>query len=591
AQQPASAQAGEGDVVPFPKPRFDVNLEEDVRIPMRDGVGLFADIYRPLGAGDRLPTILIRTQYDKAPYRERGSKTHDGVACQFASQGFTVVVQDIRGRFRSEGVFHPAASDADDGYDTVAWIAAQPWSNGKVGGYGCSALGINQVMMAPQRPPALAAVLPQASGGAMRNRPFGTIFSGVPEFGWSFKWFREKGNQRSQIPPAIEYHDFLQTLPLADMNERSDSFPNDWRDWVTHELGDPWWRQFAFFDENSRPDVPGLFIESWHDNAVNEGIELFNAFKNQSMTERSRRNQYLIISPTQHCESECAQTPYIAGERDVGDVCQDYWSIYLRWFDHWLRRNGQGELNMPHVQYYLMGANRWKSADSWPLPGTSFTPYYFSSGGHANTSNGDGKLSTAMASGPADLYRYDPADPTPSPEAIRTRGDGSAADQREVDLRPDRLVYTTEPLRSGVEVTGPLRAVVYVSSSAVDTDFVVTLSDVYPDGRVYNLQKGVARARYREAYTAQPRYREDYSRPSLLTPGEIYRIEVNMAATGNWFGPGHRIRVQVASSSFPHFARNLNTGGNNATETATVVAQNTIYHDRDHPSHIILPVV
>ncbi|MER9574021.1 CocE/NonD family hydrolase, partial [Mesorhizobium opportunistum] len=171
------------------------------------------------------------------------------------------------------------------------------------------------------------------------------------------------------------------------------------------------------------------------------------------------------------------------------------------------------------------------------------------------------------------------------------RGDGSAADQREVDLRPDRLVYTTEPLRSGVEVTGPLRAVLYVSSSAVDTDFVVTLSDVYPDGRVYNLQKGVARARYREAYTAQPRYREDYSRPSLLTPGEIYRIEVNMEATGNWFGPGHCIRVQVASSSFPHFARNLNTGGNNATETATVVAQNTIFHDRDHPSHIILPVV
>ncbi|TIL34590.1 CocE/NonD family hydrolase [Mesorhizobium sp.] len=590
-QRPASGQEGERDVVPFPKPLFEVDLEKDVCIPMRDEVGLYADIYRPRGARHRLATILIRTQYNKAPYRERDSKTCEGVAYQFASQGFTVVVQDIRGRFRSEGVFHPAASDADDGYHTVAWVAAQPWSNGKVGGYGCSALGINQVMMAPRRPPALAAILPQASGGAMRNRPFGIISSGVPEFGWAFEWFRDLGNQRSQVPPAIEYLDFLQTLPLADMNERSGGFPNDWRDWITHELGDLWWRQFAFFDENSRPDVPGLFIESWYDNSVNEGIDLFNAFKNQSMTERSRRNQYLIISPTQHCQSEWAQSPYLAGERDLGDVRQDYWSIYLRWFDHWLRRDGKGEFNMPHVQYYLMGANRWKFADTWPLPGTRFTPYYFSSGGHANTNIGDGKLSTAMASGPADHYRYDPADPTPSPEAIHTRGDGSAADQREVDLRPDRLVYTTEPLRLGVEVTGPLRAVLYVSSSAVDTDFVVTLSDVYPDGRVYNLQKGVARARYRNAYTAQPRYREDYSGPSLLTPGKIYRIEVNMEATGNWFGPDHRIRVQVASSSFPHFARNLNTAGNSGTETAAVVAQNTLYHDNDHPSNIMLPVV
>ena len=580
------------DLVPFPKPRFEVDLEQDVRIAMRDGVGLYADIYRPRGAGEKLPTILIRTQYNKAPYREgRSSKRGNGVAYMFAGQGFSVVVQDMRGRFRSEGNFHPSANDADDGYDTVGWVAAQPWSNGKVGTYGCSALGLTQVMMAPTRPPALAAMVPQAAAGGARNNPYDVVNSGVPSMAWAFPWFRERASEKgTEALPKIDYDQIMKTLPLADMMERSGRATSDWRDWVSHEPGDAYWRQFAFFDEKSRPDVPALFIDSWYNITVNETLNLFTAFQKQSASEQARRNQYVIISPTEHCLSERAMTPHMVGERDMGDIRQDYWSIYLRWYDHWLRGGGKGDLKMPRVQYYLMGANKWKSADSWPIPGTRFVPYYFSSGGKANTSKGDGRLSTAMATGPADQYRYDPANPVPS-KAIDSGGGGQAADLQELDLRPDRLVFTTEPLKSGVEVTGPLRAVLYVSSSAVDTDFVVQLSDVYPDGRVYNLHQGIARARYREAYKVKERYREDYSRPTLLKPGKIYRIEVNMEATGNWFPPGHRIRVQVSSSLFPHWARNLNTGRNNGTETRMVTAQNTIYHDRDHPSHIILPVV
>ncbi|WP_373415000.1 CocE/NonD family hydrolase [Ensifer aridi] len=579
------------DTASHPKPLFEVHIEQDVRIEMTDGVGLYADLYRPRGAGERLPTILIRTPYSKAPYRSvNNAEMKRAVAHMFGGQGFNVVVQDVRGLFRSEGTFHVAADEAKDGYDTVDWIASQPWSNGKVGGYGCSALGISQVVMATRQPPALKAILPQAAGGAMRNRPGDILVSGVPEIGWALEWFRNYGNRRSQVPEKINYHEFLQSLPLSDMNERSGGSPNDWPDWVTREPDDQWWHQINCFDESSRPNVPALFVDSWYNVSVNETLDLFNAFEKQSTTEQARRNQYVIISPTGHCQSELTETPFIVGERDVGDIRLDYWSIYLRWFDHWLR-DGDGDIEMPRIQYYLMGANCWKSADSWPLPETRFVPYYLSSGGNANTSNGDGTLSTAMASGPADRYHYDPTDPTPSAESIRGRGDGSAADQRDVDLRPDRLVYTTEPLRSGVEVTGPLRAVLYVSSSARDTDFIVMLSDVYPDGRVFNLQKGVARARYREAYIAKARHLEDYRDPSLLTPGKIYRIEVNMEATGNWFGPGHRIRVQVASSCFPHYARNLNTGGNNATETATAVAENTLYHDYHYPSHIILPIV
>jgi len=569
-------------LVPFPQPLYDVDLAEDVRIPMSDGVGLYADIYHPRGVGEALPTILIRTQYDKAPYRQRGLQTRPGVAHMFAGQGFAVVVQDIRGLNRSEGVFHVAASDVDDGYDTVEWIASQPWSNGKVGGYGCSALGITQVMMSQRRPPALAAIVPQAPAGAARNNPFDTMRNGVPRIGWTLRWFRERANQGPQALEPIDYDEFVKTLPLADMAERAGGAPNDWRDWVTHEPGDPYWRQLPFFDETSRPDVPALWVNSWYDSTPGETLELFNAFKTKSTSERARRNQFAIISGTSHCQCEQARSPHIVGDRDLGDVRLDYWSIYLRWFDHWLN-NQPGDLDMPPIQYYLMGANRWKSADSWPLPGTRFVPYYFNSGGRANTSNGDGTLSLEGATGPADHYRYDPANPTPG-----TLWNGF--DQRELDLRPDCLVYTSEPLSSGMEVTGPLRAVLYVSTTAMDTDFVVTLSNVYPDGRVFSLTTGLARARYRKAYTAPTRFSEDFSRPSLLTPGKIYRIEVKVGATGNWFGPGHRIRVQVASSQFPTYARNLNTGGNNATETEMVVAENHVYHDSSHPSHIILPI-
>lgn len=579
-------------LVPFPKPLFKVDLETDVRVAMRDGVGLYADIYRPRETGEQLPTILIRTQYDKAPYRASASETKSGLAYMFAGQGFAVVVQDIRGRFRSEGTFHPAESDADDGYDTVSWVASQPWSNGKVGGYGCSALGINQVMMSQRRPAALKALLPQGPGGALRWRKFSVLVSGVPEIGWAFEWFVQNANQRSQPVPNVDLYEALKALPLADAANRVGSHPTDWRDWITHETGDPWWDKFPFFDETSRPDVPAMFVNSWYDTDVGETAKLFNMFREQSTSEKSRRNQFIIISPTAHCQSEQACTPHFVGERDVGDIRRDYWSIYLSWFNHWLcNDDDSGDFKMPHVQYYLMGANRWKSADSWPLPGTRFVPYYLASAGNANTSNGDGKLCTTMASGPPDNYRYDPLDPVPSPENFAVppgqgrraelRSPGNAVDQRQVDLRQDRLVFTSEPLREGLEVTGPLKAVLYVSSSATDTDFVVQLSDVYPDGRVYNLRTGIARARYREGY----------KEPKLMTPGEIYLIEVDMQATGNWFGPGHRIRVQVSSSSFPHFARNLNTGSNNATETTTVVAKNTIHHERHHPSHILLPVV
>ncbi|UXN57635.1 CocE/NonD family hydrolase [Phyllobacterium zundukense] len=578
----SGVQADGAGVIPFPRPRYEVNIEKDVRIQMSDGIGLYADIYRPQGVDSRLPTILIRTPYSKAPYQERHeSAAHSGVAYMFAGQGFAVVVQDVRGRYSSEGPYHILLGDVDDGYETISWITSQHWSNGKVGGFGCSALGIAQIMMSQRRPPGLAAIVPQGASGSMRNMPYDFQPDNLPRFSRWFRFLRDNPTWGSQ-PPNTDIAAFVRTLPIADMTERSGGYPNDWRDWTTHAAGEPWWDRYQLFDKNSRPDVAALHVNSWFDPNVGDQLDLFNAFQEQSVSERSRRNQYIIISPTSHCQTETNQSPYVYGERNFGDVRQDYWGLYLRWYEHWLYGR-PGGLNLPHVQYYLMGANLWKSSDSWPLPGTRFVPYFMTSGGNANTGRGDGELSTVIAKGPPDRYKYDPADPVP--------GDGGPPiDQRPVDQRLDRLVYKSKPLKEGMEVTGPLRAVLYISSSAVDTDFFVQLNDIYPDGRVYPIQMGLSRARYREAYKESRRYLQDYTRPEFLAPGKIYRVDINMQATGYWFGPGHRIAVQVSSSLFPSYARNLNTGGDN-TQTEMKVAENVIYHDADHPSHVLLPVV
>jgi putative CocE/NonD family hydrolase len=294
----------------------------------------------------------------------------------------------------------------------------------------------------------------------------------------------------------------------------------------------------------------------------------------------------MIIAPSTHCGYYSATEHTIIGERDLGDARIDLFDIQLRWYDHWLKGIDNGVTDMPRVRYYLMGKNEWKSADAWPLPDTSFRKFHLHSDGRANSRHGDGKLSApAPGDEPADRFTYDPATPVPSlgGQACCTgTAEGAGGyDQSTAEMRQDVLVYTSDPLEKGLEVTGPLEVVLYVASSAKDTDFTAKLVDVYPDGRAFNVQEGAQRMRYREGFAKNLRMKK----------GEVYEIHIDLHATSNYFGPGHRIRIDVSSSNFPRWDRNLNTGGNNYDETEWVTAENTVHHSKRYPSHLILPVI
>jgi len=329
-------------------------------------------------------------------------------------------------------------------------------------------------------------------------------------------------------------------------------------------------------------------VNSWYDLGVSETLKLFNLLSDNAESPRGRDNQYAIISPTDHCTSERVTSKTMVGQRDLGDPRLRYWEIYLDWFAHWLEDEDNSVLEMPKLQYYLMGANEWRGADAWPVEGTEFTPLYLHSGGDANTRSGDGTLSfdSPVEEEPSDAFTYDPDDPVPTvggPVCCTGTADAPAGgfDQSTVEDRRDVLVYTTEPLAEGIEVTGPIELVLHVSSSARDTDFVGKLVDVYPDGRAFNVQEGILRARYREGF----------ERKVWMEDEAVYELRIDLQATANYFGVGHRIRLEVTSSSFPRWERNLNTGGNNYDESEWVVAENVVHHTAEYASHIVLPIV
>jgi uncharacterized protein len=325
-------------------------------------------------------------------------------------------------------------------------------------------------------------------------------------------------------------------------------------------------------------------VDSWYDLGIARTLQLFDLMRRNAVDERTREHQYVIISPTTHCQSERATENTRVGELDVGDARLPYWQIYLDWFDHWLKGVDNGVTDMPRVQYYVMGANEWRSANEWPVPEARPTRLYLHSGGLAGERMDDGVLSHQPPAviEPPDRYVYDPADPVPSRGgAVNPQDQPGAYDQSDLEQRADVLVYTTPPLDEPLDVVGPLRATLYVSSSAPDTDFTVKLVDVHPDGRAFNVQEGILRARYREGF----------DRTVWMRPGEVYEVEVDLQATAHRFRAGHRVRIEVSSSNFPGFDRNLNTGGDNVTETEWRIAENAIHHSPEHPSSLLLHVV
>lgn len=588
-------------------------LERSVFIPMRDGVLLATDIYFPPDASRPLSTILMRT-----PYR-KGNSSDIAWAHFFASHGFVVVVQDVRGRWESQGIYSFYSDDQRDFGTVTDWISAQRWSNQRIGTFGCSYLGEIQLIQSGAGNPHLKAMLPEASSGGTgsaegRYRYFSGVMGGAYELEMASRWFPTVGSiifarldpnlprkdyldwidRFQQYPPVPKVDDpeaMLRSLPVVGMFDRAGFPPTNFNEYVTIPLNSPLWEQRGFLSKDSKVDVPSLFVNGWYDYGIGESLAQYRFFRDKGLSERSRQGAHLIITPSTHCGDVRAaeSSDFVVGDRDVGDTRFPLREIYARWFDYWLNKQGVGRLDLPPVSYFLMGKNEWRNAQDMPVPGTRFTKYYLGASKRgANSLAGDGSLETGDRPPKGrkfSEYVYDPGNPTPMISGpaccdFQNRPPGSF-DQRGVESRTDTLVFSTEPLASGIEVTGPLKMVLYVSSDAPDTDFYGKLVDVYPDGRAFLLQEGILRARYRDGF----------DQVELMKPGRIYRVEVDLQATSNFFANGHRIRLEVASSHFPRFDRNLNTGGSNETGVEWRVARNRIYHDGEHRSYLLLPIV
>ncbi|MEW6046696.1 MAG: CocE/NonD family hydrolase [Bacillota bacterium] len=553
--------------VPCSKPEHEVRVDFDVRVPMRDGITLSADVYRPSSAG-RFPAILLRTPYLKT------SKEAFELATYFATRGYSVVWMDVRGRGDSEGAFVPYRNDGPDGHDAIEWCAAQPWCDGNVGTMGGSYLGRIQWLTAVLRPPHLRCMVVLVTpSDPFVEMPIGT------EGPMHVCWRHMTSGRVLQNAESIDWMKIYEHLPLATMDEKLGRHMPDWREALAHQTLDDYWRPLCYQNRFHEVDVPVLHISGWYDDEQIGTPLNFIGMTRHGRTEAARRSQKLLMGPWAHR----VNTTTKLGEVDFGpSAVIDLRKYQLRWFDYWLKGIDSRIMDEPPVRIFVMGANRWRDEHEWPLERTRWTRYYLHSAGRANSRFGDGLLSTDLPGDePPDSYDYDPARPVPFITEPTSSQIGGPDDYSAVERRDDVLVYTTPPLAEDVEVTGPIRVELYASSSAVDTDFTAKLLDVWPNGFAQRLCDGIVRCRYREGM----------DRVVWMEPGRIYPLTIDLWNTSQVFKKGHAIRLEISSSAFPKYDRNLNTGGDLAAETRMVVAHQTVYHDREHPSCVILPII
>ena len=574
-----------------------MQIDKDVAMTARDGTTLRADVYRPDGPG-RFPVLLSRLPYDKNGRRRPGDID------VFVDHGYVVIIQDTRGRFASDGdAYVPLFPEANDGYDAVEWAAGLPYSNGRVGTMGQSYLGATQYLLAPTRPPHLRAAFP-ASAPADFHQAWVYHTGGAFELGWQIPYailmardtIARKGLTQSLLPrlerelvaavtpwaPPLSPAAYNR-LPLTAWAELLEPVAAYVGDYLRHPSDGPAWWSLNLERQHGEIDVPMYHVTSWYDIFLHGGIANFCGLRRHARTEAARAAQKLLIGPWAHLFPYTSPTSTGTGEIDFGPAALiDLHEVQLRWFDHWLKGIDTGILDEPPVKIFVMGVNRWRDEHEWPPARARYTPYYLHSGGRANTAGGDGTLSaTPPGDEAADRFVYDPGDPVP------TRGGNTlilamgVMDQRPVEARADVLVYTSAVMTDPLEVTGPVVVTLHAASSAHDTDFTAKLVDVRPDGYAQNLADGIVRARYRSSRQSL----------SLLTPGEVSRFTVDLWATSHVFLPGHRIRLEIASSNFPRFDRNLNTGEDQATGTRWQPAHQTVFHDARYPSHVVLPII
>jgi len=556
-------------IIPALAAQDGIIVKVDEKVTLRDGVRLSTNLFLPAAPG-KYPTVLVRTPYGKGDGRNGGARAH-------ARAGYAHVVQDTRGRGPSEGTFDPFMTEADDGADTVAWILAQPWSDGKVGMSGGSYVGFVQWQAASREPPGLVAICPAVTFSDFHDDVAypGGAFQVSLGLGWGAMVSMPPGaNDIAKDWPAI-----LRILPLADYPRLLGRRIAFYDRWLDHPADGPFWKPASVKDAYPRMKVRALNLGNWYDIFSLATAENFRRMREEGPTEEIRRGQRLILGAGAH-----GAPSRKLGERDFGDAAAiDVGALERRWLDRWLKGVENGAESDPPVKIFVMGANRWRDEDEWPPARARHVPWYLHSNGGANTLSGDGVLGTAAPGDERpDTFRYDPADPVPTTGGANLLFIPSGPfDQRKVEARRDVLVYTSEPLEEPLEVTGPVRLKLFAATSAADTDFTAKLVDVCPDGTAWNLADGIIRARYRET--------DAEARP--VEPGKVHEYLIDLWVTSNLFLEGHRIRLEVSSSNFPRFDRNPNTGKPFAVDGGIVVAEQTVHHSASRPSHLILPVV
>ena len=571
-----------------------VVVAKDLPMRTRDGVTLYADVYRPDAAGT-FPVLVVRTPYDKSQDMALTEKVY------FPPRGYVVVVQDTRGRFRSEGEFYPFIHEAQDGYDTIEWAAELPWSDGNVGTVGQSYLGLVQYFAAPQRPPHLKAMRPVS--GPVTYFENCVYRRGVFELGWMLAYFvfmarntlERKGLYEQQRPSLDSYlshpevplsplkKEVYRHLPLREWGERLKEGAPYFADFLQHAADGPYWHATDLRRQLHSVNVPMLHVGSWYDAFQYDTLTLYTGLHERAMTSEARRGQKLLMGPWAHLLPYAVPTSKGTGEIDFGpEALIELHAAQLRWFDHFLKGMNNGVLDEAPIRLFVMGDNRWRDENEWPLARTRYTNLYLRSGGKANSLRGNGQLSLSTpGEEPPDRYLYDPEDPVPTRGGTTLGLAMGVFDQTKIEEREDVLVYTGDVLTADMEVTGPISLKLFAASSAPDTDFTAKLVDLRPDGYAQNIAEGVTRARFRESLSS----------PTLITPEKVYEYTVDLWATSQVFKAGHRLRLEMSSSNFPRYDRNPNTGHDFGVDTELRTARQTIFHDSRYPSHLILPVI
>ena len=589
-------------------------IDQKVMMPMRDGVRLATDIYRPKG-DEPVPIIFSRTPYNFNSYRDGELVTRTmQTALEAVKRGYAYVVQNERGRFFSEGEWDILGTPLTDGYDAMEWMSSQPWSNGKIGTIGCSSTAEWQMAVAALDHPAHAALIPQGYGAGVGR---------IGDYYEQGNWYRggagqmlfttwlystqhdpmaprlPEGIQQEDLQrlqrfydmapryPRVDWKEGLSHLPIQDIIKNVNGPRGIYEEMITRKPNDPKWYEGGLFHDDMPFEKPGFWFVSWYDVASSPNLAMYNHIRNNAKDPKIRDNQYLVIAPTLHCAFTRASENTVVGERSVGDARLNYNELTYAWFDFWLKEEAnQIKEEMPKVRYFTMGSNKWQSSDTWPPKEAQMVTYYLDSKGKANTRLGNGVLTTKKPGRDnPDTFQYDPMNPVTSYGGnVCCTGNavqGGSFDQQEMELREDILVYTTEPLAEGVEISGFIEAKLFLSTDVKDTDLTIKLIDVYPDGKAYNLDETIQRVRYREGYEKEV----------FMEKGKVYEVNMTPMSTSNYFEKGHRIRIEVSSSNFPRFDRNMNTGGNTYDETEGIVATNNIHHSSRYPSSISLPIV